>query len=82
MLVGCLLSLLIYIRDGAFKALLGTKQHEIAAEEISVTFNDVMGVAEAKGELKDIVEFLRDPEKFSRLGARLPAGVLLVGPPG
>lgn len=57
-------------------------KNEIAAEEISVTFNDALGVDEAKGELKEVVEFLRDPEKFSRLGARLPHGVLLVGPPG
>ena len=48
----------------------------------SVTFDDVAGAEEAKEELKEVVEFLRDPQKFRRLGARIPKGVLLVGPPG
>ena len=47
-----------------------------------VTFNDVAGAEEEKGELQEIVEFLRDPERFTALGARIPKGVLLVGPPG
>jgi cell division protease FtsH len=47
-----------------------------------VTFNDVAGVDEAKEELQEIIEFLRDPKKFSRLGGKIPKGVLLVGPPG
>jgi len=48
----------------------------------SVTFSDVAGVDEAKGELQEIVEFLKTPQKFLALGARIPRGVLLVGPPG
>ncbi len=48
----------------------------------TVTFNDVAGVEEAKEELKEVVEFLREPQKFIQLGARIPKGVLLVGPPG
>src|SRR5713101_4211285 len=48
----------------------------------SVTFLDVAGVEEAKEELKEVVEFLKYPEKFAALGARIPKGVLLVGPPG
>jgi cell division protease FtsH len=48
----------------------------------TVTFNDVAGVEEAKEELAEVVEFLREPQKFIQLGARIPKGVLLVGPPG
>jgi len=51
-------------------------------EEINVTFDDVKGCDEAKQELKEVVEFLKSPEKFSNLGGKLPKGVLLVGPPG
>lgn len=51
-------------------------------DQPSVTFVDVAGVEEAKEELKEVVEFLREPEKFITLGARIPKGVLLVGPPG
>ena len=51
-------------------------------DQPSVTFEDVAGVEEAKEELKEVVEFLREPEKFISLGARIPKGVLLVGPPG
>ncbi|NYS23687.1 ATP-dependent metallopeptidase FtsH/Yme1/Tma family protein [Rhodobacteraceae bacterium 2376] len=47
-----------------------------------VTFDDVAGVDEAKAELKEIVDFLTEPEKFGRLGARIPKGILLTGPPG
>ncbi|CAG9804277.1 unnamed protein product [Chironomus riparius] len=55
---------------------------EIDPEDISVSFDDVKGCDEAKQELKEVVEFLKNPEKFSNLGGKLPKGVLLVGPPG
>ena len=50
--------------------------------DVKVTFNDVAGVDEAKEELLEVVEFLKTPDKFTRLGGRIPKGVLLVGPPG
>lgn len=61
---------------GKSKAKLLTESHG------RVTFDDVAGVDEAKEDLEEIVEFLRDPQKFQRLGGRIPRGVLLVGPPG
>jgi len=51
-------------------------------KDIKVTFNDVAGVDEAREELKEVVAFLRAPQEYGRLGARIPKGVLLVGPPG
>jgi len=50
--------------------------------DTKVTFNDVAGIEEVKEELQDIVEFLKNPQKFTKLGARIPKGILLVGPPG
>ncbi len=61
---------------GKSKAKLLTEKHG------RVTFDDVAGIDEAKDELQEIVEFLRNPQKFSRLGGKIPKGALLVGPPG
>jgi len=54
----------------------------VADKQNKITFQDVAGVDEAKEELKEIIEFLKDPPKFQRLGGKIPKGVLLVGPPG
>jgi len=61
----------------------GKSRHRISSKDtVNVTFNDVAGVDEAKEEVTEIVEFLKNPGKFQRLGGRIPRGVLLVGPPG
>ncbi|HWQ45389.1 MAG TPA: ATP-dependent zinc metalloprotease FtsH, partial [Longilinea sp.] len=59
-----------------------SKARMFSGDHPTVTFNDVAGVDESKEELKEVVEFLREPQKFIALGARIPKGVLLVGPPG
>jgi cell division protease FtsH len=59
-----------------------SKARLLTGDTPKVTFADVAGADEAKDELQEIIEFLKDPQKFSRLGGRLPKGVLLVGPPG
>lgn len=62
---------------------IGKSKAKIYVEKnTGVTFADVAGVDEAKDELREIVDFLKDPQKYSRLGGRMPKGVLLVGPPG
>jgi cell division protease FtsH len=55
---------------------------KFTGDQPSITFDDVAGVDEAKHELQEVVEFLKEPDKFTALGARIPRGVLLVGPPG
>lgn len=64
------------------RSLTGTVNYEVDPENVTVKFDDVKGLPEAKQELLEIVDFLKDPEKYTKVGARLPKGVLLVGPPG
>ena len=59
-----------------------SRARQIAGEMTGVTFDDIGGVDKVEVEVKEIIEFLKDPDRFTRLGARLPKGVLLVGPPG
>ncbi|MHC4482355.1 MAG: ATP-dependent zinc metalloprotease FtsH [Planctomycetota bacterium] len=73
------------IRGGAGGMLMsfGRSRHRVQNKDrVKVTFKDVAGVEEAKEEVAEIIEFLKNPKKFQRLGGRIPRGVLLVGPPG
>jgi cell division protease FtsH len=65
-----------------FQSNLGRGKSMVVRQRPTVTFRDVAGIEEAKGEVQEIVDFLRDPRKFQRLGGNLPKGVLLIGPPG
>jgi len=77
-----LLGLILYrVTSGRIPAL-ESKTREVDPESTTITFDDVAGVDEAKEEVKEIVDFLREPERFSAIGGRIPKGVLLVGPPG
>lgn len=72
------------MQGGGAKALSFGKSRArlLSDKQVKVTFSDVAGVDEAKEELQEIIEFLKDPQKFQRLGGRIPKGVILVGPPG
>ena len=67
---------------GGFMSIGKSKAKVYMEQEVKVTFDDVAGVDEAKTELQEVIEFLKTPEKFSRLGGKIPKGILLVGPPG
>ncbi|XP_077562229.1 ATP-dependent zinc metalloprotease YME1L isoform X4 [Haemaphysalis longicornis] len=82
LILAILFSFMGELSGGPFRRVLIGTTNEVMPEDIDVTFDDVKGVDEAKQELQEIVEFLRNPEKFSSLGGKLPKGVLLVGPPG
>ena len=83
-LIGVWIFFMRQMQSGGGKALsFGKSRARLVSDQSEkVTFEDVAGVEEAKEELSEIVEFLRDPKKFTRLGGRIPKGVLLMGPPG
>jgi cell division protease FtsH len=66
----------------AFQANIGRAKNTRVKERPTIRFSDVAGIEEAKGEVSEVVDFLRNPKKYSRLGGTLPKGVLLIGPPG
>ncbi len=67
---------------GGLGGLLGGKQKRVDPETVRVSFDDVAGIDEVEAEINEVVDFLKDPEKYRRLGARAPKGVLLAGAPG
>ena len=83
-LIGIWVFFMRQMQSGGGKALSFGKSRArlLSDQQEKVTFEDVAGIDEAKEELGEIVEFLRDPKKFTRLGGRIPKGVLLMGPPG
>ena len=84
LLVGFWIFMLRQMQSGGNKALSFGKSRAklLNNQQKRVTFKDVAGVDEAKEELQEIIEFLKEPQKFQKLGGRIPKGVLLVGPPG
>ena len=84
LLLGLFLFMMRQMQSGGNKAMSFGKSRArlLSMQQKKITFKDVAGVDEAKEELKEIIEFLREAQKFQRLGGRIPKGVLLVGPPG
>ena len=82
LLIGLLVLLMRRGGRGALGSFGRSRARRYQASEQRVTFDDVAGIEEAEGELTEIVDFLKDPQRYGRLGGRIPRGVLLSGPPG
>ncbi|HQK79799.1 MAG TPA: ATP-dependent metallopeptidase FtsH/Yme1/Tma family protein, partial [Syntrophales bacterium] len=84
LLIGVWIFFMRQMQGGGGKAMaFGKSRARLMTDKTNkVTFEDVAGIDEAKAELQEVIEFLRDPKKFSRLGGRIPKGLLLVGSPG
>jgi cell division protease FtsH len=84
LLLGLWIFFMRQMQTGGNKALSFGKSRArlLSSQQKKVTFKDVAGVEEAKEELQEIIEFLREPQKFQKLGGRIPKGVILIGPPG
>ncbi len=83
LIVGMFVFIMRQVQAGGGKAMsFGKSKHKLVENKNRITFKEVAGVDEAKEDLQEIVHFLKDPKKFTKLGGRIPKGVLLVGPPG